>query len=356
MIRLKSTDPKSEVYDLVKANNPLLTNNNTMYVRKIVDNPTGKNTTLSFILDGEQKLIGISTISYDRVDIGKIFNNFVGVSKTPSIVIFGTAGSTISLSSILDQLNAKLGTAFIMTGDYADLKEQTITIPDKSGSIDIDVLAQSTANSFPSSLRVKPGTSMKIRISNSGKRISDIAVVRGMNPLLKADNNLNTSTFTMAKTTVKKFAPFDIRMVDFSMILGDATNIFDLVYVTYGTNTSVAYSIYNAYLNTATFTAINAKLTELGLPILVKRPMLPGDSPSKFTTVPNAIAIPTASVSAATKAARCISLYVKTTASLATNPLIDTSFTHVLILSKAAYAMVDSTDVMTGDYYLHFNL
>lgn len=357
MIKFKSNDPAAEIIALIMANNPNVKADSKIAISNIATQAVGKNTSATIIGDGGQGFMGKINVSYDRADLGKIFNQFVEVNKTPTVRIFGNPGSTITLVSILDQLNAKLGTKFTMSGNYPDLADQSIVIPTKGAYVDITVVGKYTAGGFPTSLRVKPGSSLALKISNNGYSITSTVVNKILYPLVKSTGLLNSAQISMSNIAVKRHALFDLKLLDFSLVFLNYLNMF--TWSQLATSSDVVW--YNTYLSTAVFNAINGKLAENGLPALVNNPPLSTDSnyfqQSGNSYYANSVMVAWANNNATYLTNRIGALNVKTTASIATDPMVNTAFTHVLILSKAKYGMVDTAGVTAGDnYYLHFNL
>lgn len=354
MIKFKSDDPATEILDLIRVNNPLISADSRILIQSIAVNATGKNTNIVLLGDGQHGFSGKINVSYDRADIGRIFNQFGAVSHKPTLRIFGTVGSTITLVSILDQLNAKLGTKFTMSGDYQDLADQNITIPAKDGYVDITVSGKYTAGGFPTSLRVKPGSSLTFQINNSGLKVSNTAVNRSVNPLIKSNGMLNTTQFAIAPATPKKFAGFDLRNIDFTSVFNAVNNGLEFSWYPASPSETVISS-----LTAATITAIGAILTANGLPIPTIRPLLPGRTnyfTSRGGTYANSVGVPMYS-SNTYVFDQLRSINFKPTASLPNDPLVNPFYSHVFIMPKVGYGIADTNDLITGaNYYLHFNL
>ena len=90
MIKFKAINPMEEILDLVRANNPLLADVPTAAIIPSTITPlTGgsKNTRITLLGNGLAGVVGKISLDYDRADIGKIFNRFVEVNKTPTVWI-----------------------------------------------------------------------------------------------------------------------------------------------------------------------------------------------------------------------------------------------------------------------------
>lgn len=350
MLKFKSANPMEEILDLIRMNNPLLAKVPAAAITpKTITPITGnKNTRITLFGDGNFGLIGQVELEYDRVDIGKIFNQFVDVNKTPTIRIFGNPGSTTTIVNLLSQVNAALGTSFIMGSVLPDLVDQTITYPNKAAFIDVTI----TAPAGGLSARVLPGSTLKVRFSNNGFKISSAVVTRKAASFLNADGTLRNTILTYNPATLRSLPMFKLKLLDFTSILNKLpTEIFTSVLIGWNTR-----SCYNRWLTTTAFNSINAQLVANGIPPMVTNAKLPtdysGDTSGSFA---DGVWINTPTNNPTLIAQRQSELSFLPT-STSTSPLVNKMFSHYMVLPIARYGQTTNAAMQTHDYYLHFNM
>lgn len=337
MLKLK-TDPVSEVVDLLKVRNPLMAGlaSDSIFIKSCKVAASGsKNTTMEIIGNGNAGLVGTIAFSYDRLDLTRVFNQFVAVTKKPRVRVFGNPGSTTTVYNLIAQINAALGTTFTVSGSYPDLADQSFTYPAKDGVVDIVISGKYSADgSLPTSIRIKPGTTLTLTMMNNGYKLMDIAVVRSLTPYVRSNRNLNwTLPENNSIDGVNQHPALAARFLDFSdVFIKPASEL--IIYKTY-TGAGVTYTYYYDLTQTA-FDMINARLSAAGLAILS----------SKGVTVAGDQYTPTLEVA---KSRLGIA-----TSTLTTNPSVNGSIFNRVLKIPAAN-MTAKAGVISADYYLHFN-
>lgn len=339
MIKLKDVSPANEIIALLKANNPMLNNvsGDSLIIKSCKVAASGtKNTVMEIIGNGNAGLVGTIAFNYDRLDLTRVFNQFVAVTKKPRVRVFGNPGSTATIYSLISQINAALGTQFVVTGSYPDLADGTFTFPIKAGFVDVVISGKYSADGVPpTSIRIKPGTTLTLTLANSGYKLADVTVVRSVNPLRRSDNNLN---WTLAEANpvegIKQHPAIGIRFLDFSDIFAKpAAEI--MVYYSYSGSGNTYTYMYD-FTQTA-FDTINARLVNAGFAAMTtKRFTIPGDA---YTPTLEAAKLRIGVASS----------------TLAAVPAVNSTYFN-RVLKVLAANIAPKAGVAVADYYLHFNL
>ena len=339
MIKLKDSNPANEIVALLKANNPLLggVNGDALIIKSCKPAVTGtKSTTMEIIGNGNAGLVGTIAFNYDRLDLTRVFNQFGVVTKKPTVRVFGNPGTTTTVYNMISQINAALGTAFTVVGNYPDLADATFTFPAKAGFVDIVISGKYSADGIPpTSIRIKPGTTLTLTVANTGYKLADVLTTRSVRPLIRTDRNLNWSLPEANSVDGLKMHPaLAARFIDFSDIFAKSAAEI-ITYVSYsggGNNYTYSYD-----LTVATYDAINARLTASGLSTLTSRRVyIAGD---KYTPT-----IEQAKTRLGTD-----------TSTLATVAAVNRSLYNRVMKIPAANIVVKA-GVVNADYYLHYNV
>ena len=189
-------------------------------IAELTGDPSGKNTKVTIYGNSTTGIEGTIDLKIDRIDLNKQFNKFGAVTKKPAILVFGTAGAATTLAANLDQVNARLGTDFSLTGAHPDLNPASFTFPSKDAAVDVPLVGYQNASAErPFSLRTKPGSTLNVQFINKGSKISDKLVGRAPKPFVRADQNLNwTVVDNMPLSAVKIHPALVMRTLDFSSV------------------------------------------------------------------------------------------------------------------------------------------
>ena len=265
-----------------------------------------------------------------------MFNQFGVVTKKPTVRVFGNPGTTTTVYNMISQINAALDTAFTVVGNYPDLADATFTFPAKAGFVDIVISGKYSVDGIPpTSIRIKPGTTLTLTVANTGYKLADVLTTRSVRPLIRTDRNLNWSLPEANSVDGLMMHPaFAARFIDFSDIFAKSAAEI-ITYVTQsggGTNYTYSYD-----LTVATYDAINARLTASGLSTLASRRVyIAGD---QYT--------PTIE-----QAKTRLGTYTST---LATVAAVNRSLYNRVMKIPAANIVVKA-GVVNADYYLHYNV
>lgn len=217
--------PVKFLVDQLKAKNPNLTSMSEAAfipykIAELTNDPSGKNTKVTIYGNSTLGIEGAMDIKIDRIDLNKQFNQFGAVTKKPSVLVFGTAGAATTLAANLDQINAKLGTEFSLTGSHPDLNPVSFNYPAKGAIVDVAVTGyQNAAPERPFSLRAKPGSVLNLSFVNKGSKVADVLTTRVARPLVRADNNLNWTIVDAMPLSAPKIHPgLVLRNLDFSSV------------------------------------------------------------------------------------------------------------------------------------------
>lgn len=227
---------------------------------------TNRNTKLSLVAGEGSGLGGHIQIEYSRLELSKLLNKYGSVNKVPALNVFGTAGASATITSILDQLNTRFNLKLTMTGEFPDLEPQSFIMPVKGAYIDVSLTPKlpGSGGTPPFSLRLattNPGT---VRIYNSGTRISDRVLQRNTNPLKRSDGNLNWVLDPRPVNSAVASPEVLLYNLDFSDIFGVGAPggiLADRSYKPIGTVTTHIFT-------EQVLAACNAKLAAVGLPLL----------------------------------------------------------------------------------------
>lgn len=225
---------------------------------------TARNTKLSLVAAEGSGLGGHIQIEYSRLELSKLLNKYAGVNKVPRLNLFGNPGAQATLISVLDQLNARFDLHLTMVGEFPDLAAQSFTMPAKGAYVDVTLMPISGNSVPPFSLRLASSNPGVVRIYNSGAKISDATVLRSVNPLQRANGNLNWVLDNRLATSVAPSPELQLYNLDFSDIFGLGAPggvLCDRTYKPIGSTTAFIFS-------ETVLAACNAKLASVGLPLL----------------------------------------------------------------------------------------
>lgn len=266
MRAINKTDPWAEVLQLLCSQLGITQLTPSMLKPYKIAAGTNRNTKLSLAAVSESGLGGHIQIEYSRLELNRLLNKYGSVNKVPALNIFGTAGVSVTVASILDQLNTRFDLHLTMTGEFPDLEPQSFIMPAKGAYIDVALTpkAPGSGGTPPFSLRlyaVNPGV---VRIYNTGTRISDRVLARNTNPLKRSDGNLNWILDNRPVNSAVVSPEVLLYNLDFSDIFG--------IGAPGGILADRAFRPIHTFL-TYTFTdqilaACNAKLASVGLPLL----------------------------------------------------------------------------------------
>ena len=242
---------------------------------------------------------------------------------------------------MITQINAALGTNFVVAGNYPDLADATFTFPAKADFVDIIISGKYSADGVPpTSIRIKPGTTLTLTLANSGYKLTDVVVARTIHPLKKADANLNWAlTEVNPVDGIKQHPALILRNVDFSDLFAKpaAEIMIFVTEISLGYDGSrYQYQYYYDFTQTM-FDAINTRLTQAGLSTLsTKRFQIAGDqnrptleqAKSRLSTV---------------------------SSTLGANPAVNGTYFNRVVKIPVAN-ITAKAGVLAADYYLHFNM
>ena len=329
MLNIKS-DPLSDIVAFIKSRNPLFapSDKNVVIpraVNKVID--PAANTELDVMMNPIYGYNGSMKIRFNRMDLSKALNQFGTVSKIPTVKIFGVYGESKTIFGYISQINNALGITLANTGDYRDIDDGSFLVPAKNSKVDINVVPNANT-SIPFSLQILPGTPFKLSMLNMGFLVSSAAVTRSINPIVKSNATINwkLTTSSPIATPLKNKA--------IQMFNDDFTELFtmyppaSMVTATAGASNSVNFTLQAAFK-----TALNARLSAIGVPLVntfvYNVHWSVADTPDKYW-----------------------SQRVKYTAGL-TDPRVNHNYNSVFIMEAAYQTVSGGWD--TTEYYLHFN-
>lgn len=322
-------DPMDDLLDLLRAKNPAVTQPSAAFTVTNVAVSTGdRNTTVTLRANVEYGVKGQFTVALDRTDLSELYNKFPSGTKRPLFKHFAMAGSTVTVSAIISQINQMLGTAFTVSGGVQDLTDAQFVMPTKDSSIMVSISAN------PKSVRLVPGTVLEIEIYSSGAILQNVLVNRNLNPIVGAAGTIPYGGISVNPANPKKHPGYALKFMDFSALMAGKT------WASITSDTlNTADGKRDEWLNIPFRDAVNTKLVAAGIPPLLTNSL--GQTPS----------------TAIGGSWYWDNYMFKRTADFKTNPLVNSDdFDYFLVLPKATLKQTESATAYATDYYMHYNL
>ena len=321
-------DPMEDLLNLARAKNPALTHPAAAFsVSNITASASGRNTIVTLKANIEYGIKGQLTVMLDRTRLEELYNKFPSGNRKPLFKMFGLPGATITLSSIIDQVNQMLGTSFLISGAVQDLVDTQFVMPNKDASITITVKAS------PKSVRLVPDTTLEIEIVGSGTVLTGALVNRSLNPIVNASGQIPYGGIAVNPASAKMHPGMKLKFMDFSSLMAGKS----WSSITSDTLNTAAGKR-DEWLNVQFRDAVNAKLNAAGIPPMITNSL--GQTPNT-----------------ATGGSWYWDNYMfKRTANFVGNPLVNSDdFEFFLIMPKATLKQTESATAYATDYYLHYN-
>lgn len=177
-------------------------------------NVTDGNTEISVFGDVEMGIQGKTVLKYDRLDLKRIYNDFVDTSKKPALRVSHPAGTKLKFFSMLDAIKAMLGVEFLTVAPWIDVTDFDIVVPAKNAKQDFVI----TINA--NSLQYLPGKNITLTLVNTGVTIQAAATTRAIEPYVKADKNIVwTGPAYNIETEKRVYSPIVLRSRDFTKLM-----------------------------------------------------------------------------------------------------------------------------------------
>lgn len=324
-----AADPLEDLMTLARAKNPQLTHPTAAFtVTNVATSSSGRNTTITLRANVEYGIKGTFSVMLDRTRLEELYNKFPSGNKKPIYKMFGGAGSTISFSTIIDQINALLGTKLTITGDLQDLVDTQFVLPSKDASVTVTVKAS------PKSVRLVPDTTLDIEIHSSGAIITNTLVNRSLNPIIGTNGLISYAGISVNPAAPKRHPGYAMKYLDFSAIMA-GRGINEVV------NQVYQYPNYILTMNASLFSAINTKLSANGLSPLAVNSLGVWDAWAQSPIDKNRY---------------WNNIMFCRTADYASDPLVNSSeFAYFLRLRRSELQQSESSTSYASDYYMHYN-
>lgn len=322
-------DPMEDLLNLARAKNPALTQPIAAFsVVSIASSSTGRNTTITLRANIEYGIKGQFTVSLDRTRLEELYNKFPSGTKKPLFKLFGMPGATVTLSSIIDQLNVLLGTKFQITGAVQDLVDTQFAMPSKDATISVSIKAS------PKSVRLVPDTTLEIEIVSSGAVLTGALVNRSLNPIVNASGQVPYGGIMVNPASPKVHPAMRLKFMDFSAAMA-GRGVNEVI------NQAYNYPNYVLTMNSVLFSAINTKLLANDLPPLGV----------------NSLGVWDAWQGDLIDKAKYWNNYMFCrTADYANDPLVNSAdFTYFLRLRRSELKQSETATSYATDYYMHYN-
>jgi hypothetical protein len=255
---------------------------------------------------------GLLRLYYDRIDLAAVSATQVDLPLVEE--------ELYRLSDFLDELLATTGVYFILGGVDNDIDDIEFLAPTRGGSMTLELIAAET------SVRFVPGSVCSITIRNKGLPLFEFVDQRSLTAT--TSGGCIKAGLLVPLNDVRLNPMALLRSVDFSAILSDKIGeaLLSMQIIDNG--------VWEFSLYPDIFTAINAQLTTLGIPLLQSPVVYRGDEYSDITTFFNAWVLSTA------------------------NPVpawVNTNFRYCVKISPIYAGQLDTPAAYATDYYLHFN-
>ena len=327
-------DPMEDLLSLLRAKNPAVTQPVAAFTVTSVAVATGlRNTSVTLRADIEYGVKGTFNVALDRTDLSELYNKFPTGTKRPLFRHHAVAGSTVTMSAIIDQINQMLGTSFTMSGALQDLTDAQFVMPTKDSSIMVSIKANAK------SVRLVPNTTLEIEIYSSGAVLSNALVNRSLNPIVSGSGLISYGGVSVNPASPKKHPGMALKFMDFSATMVGRTNWGNAIHDTLNS----AVQGRDIWINGDLYNNINNKLIAAGLPALTSTALYQTRSGWSSTM--------------GVSEWYWTTYMFKRTADFKTNPLVNSDdFQYFLVLPKNTMRQAETATSYATDYFIHYNL